>query len=201
MIKVGILFTFIFSFAAFAGKFTVKSNPEGSEIYITSDANEKAEKIGKTPFNQDIGELIQTYVKKNTFIIELRKEGFETYRVLFAKTTNIDVDLSVNMKVSKAIRAIKKHDLLMNQLFDVQKLIRGRNFLDALTKLKELEKEYEHFSIITELKATTYYMMKYVEKALSHYRRAFAKNSDDVEAYKMKVYLEKKMGIDAEGGN
>ncbi len=183
---------------AWAEKIEIKSNPEEAEIFVLSDEASPAQKIGKTPFKQDLKELIQTYVKKNNFIIELRKDGYDPYRILFTKTSNLDVELAVNMEVSKEIKTIKKHDMLMVELFDVQKLIRGKNFTDAMNKLNLLEKDYPHFSIIAELKATTYYMMKDVEKALSYYRKSFALNSDNVDSYKMKVYLEKKLGIDTE---
>jgi tetratricopeptide (TPR) repeat protein len=181
-----------------AEKIEIKSNPEEAEIFILSDEGTQPQKIGKTPFKQDLKELIQTYVKKNNFVFELRKEGYEPYRVLFTKTSNLDVELAVNLEVSREIKTIKRHDMLMVELFDVQKLIRGKNFPDAMNKLNLLEKDYPHFSIIAELKGTTYYMMKDVEKALSYYRKSFALNSDNVDSYKMKVYLEKKLGIDTE---
>jgi len=181
-----------------AEKIEIKSNPEEAEIFVLTDEGGAPQKIGKTPFKQDLKELIQTYVKKNNFVFELRKEGYEPYRVLFTKTSNLDVELAVNLEVSREIKTIKRHDMLMVELFDVQKLIRGKNFTDAMNKLNTLEKDYPHFSIIAELKATTYYMMKDVEKALSYYRKSFALNSDNVDSYKMKVYLEKKLGIDTE---
>lgn len=176
----------------------IKSNPEEAEIFIISDSSVAPSKVGKTPFKTSLKDLVNEYVKKNTFIIEIRKEGFEPYRVLFPKATSVDIELSVNMDVNEDIKKIKKHDLLMNELFDVQKLIRGKNFPDALAKLDTLEKDYKDFSVIAELKGTAYYMMEDVEKALSFYRRAFALNSDNIDAYKMKVYLEKKLGIDTE---
>lgn len=189
---------FLLSTAAFAAKIDIKSNPEEAEIFIYNDDSSPAQKLGKTPYNNNLDELIKTYVKKNNFIIEIRKEGFDPYKVLFTKTSSLDVELSVNLEVSKDIKTIKKHDMLMSELFEVQKLIRSKNFADALTKLTTLEKDYPHFSIIAELKATNYYMMKDVEKALSYYRKAFALNSENVDSYKMKVYLEKKLGIDTE---
>lgn len=189
---------FLISTGAFAAKIDIKSNPEEAEIFVYYDENAAPQKLGKTPYNYNLEELIKTYVKKNNFIIEIRKEGFDPYKVLFTKTSGMDVELSVNLEVSKDIKTIKKHDMLMSELFEVQKLIRSKNFADALTKLTILEKDFPHFSIIAELKATNYYMMKDVEKALSYYRKAFALNSDNVDSYKMKVYLEKKLGIDTE---
>lgn len=199
--KLNVLFLsilFSISLAATAAKIDIKSNPEEAEIFVYNDDNSAPQKLGKTPYNNNLDELIKTYVKKNNFIVEIRKDGFDPYKVLFTKTSGLDVELSVNLEVSKDIKTIKKHDMLMSELFEVQKLIRSKNFSDALTKLTSLEKEYPHFSIIAELKATNYYMMKDVEKALSYYRKAFALNSENVDSYKMKVYLEKKLGIDTE---
>jgi hypothetical protein len=181
-----------------AAKIDIRSNPEEAEILIYMSENAVPQKIGKTPFTYNLEELINTYVKKNNFIIEIRKEGFEPYKILFSKTSNLDVELSVNLEVNKDIRTIRKHDQLIVEIFDVQKLIRGKNFADALNKLNLLEKDYPHFSIIAELKGTTYYMMKDIEKSLSQYRKAFALNSENVDAYKMKVYLEKRLGVDTE---
>lgn len=193
-----LIFTLLISALSWAQTIDIKSNPEEAEIFIIADSSVAPSKIGKTPFKSSLKDLVNEYVKKNTFIIEIRKEGFEPYRVLFPKATSVDIELSVNMEVNEDIKKIKKHDLLMNELFEVQKLIRGKNFTDALKKLDSLEKDYKDFSVIAELKGTAYYMMEDVEKALSFYRRAFAMNSDNIDAYKMKVYLEKKLGIDTE---
>ncbi|MFZ4713675.1 MAG: tetratricopeptide repeat protein [Bacteriovoracaceae bacterium] len=184
--------------SAMAQKIDIKSNPEEAEIVIYSDESSPPQKLGKTPYTANLKDLITTYVKKNNFIIELRKEGFEPYKVLFTKTTNLDVELAVSLEISRTVKTIKKHDMLVTELFDVQKLIRGKNFGDAIKKLDLLEKDNPQFSVIAELKATTYYMMKDMENALSYYRKAFSINSDNVDSYKMKVYLEKIMKIDTE---
>jgi tetratricopeptide (TPR) repeat protein len=194
----GIIILFIMSFSAFAAEFAVDSQPSEVEIYIASDANEKALMLGKTPFKQDLDMLIKTYVKKDQFILTLKKKGYEDYNVLLTKTSNVDIKLNVNLKVEDRISQIKDHDRLMMELFIVQKLIRAKNVGDAIKKLDELEKKYGDFSIVAELKATAYYMNKDVENALSYYRRAFALNSENIDAYKMKVYLEKKLGVNSD---
>lgn len=200
MMRYFIVFTFIISSlqVAYAAKLQIKSNPPEAEIFVYSDASSAPEKIGKTPFKADLQELIDTYVKKNIFILEIKKDGFEDYKILFTRNAEADITLSVNLEVSKKIATIKSHDTLMTRLFEVQRLVRAKNYGDALSQLDELEEKYPHFSIIAELKATAYYMNKDVEKALSYYRRSFALNPDNVDAYKMKVYLEKKLGVYAD---
>lgn len=181
----------------FAQDLVINSMPDEANIYIKGNANEPGQLLGKTPFKQPIQNVINNYVKKNSFIIEIEKEGYEVYRIVLAKTSSSEVDLSINLKVDRKIATIKEHDSMMVELFSIQKLIRSGNYQSAIARLDELEKKYKHFSIIAELKATAYYLNKDIEKALSYYRMAFALNSDNVDAYKMKVYLEKKLKIDS----
>ena len=67
-----------------------------------------------------------------------------------------------------------------------------------INKLEDLEKKNPRLSIIPELRATAMYLNKDVEGALSYYRKAFSVNPDNADAYRMKIYLEKKLGVDSE---
>lgn len=191
------LFIILFSPLAIAGKITIKSQPDAADIFII-DGTSKPVPLGKTPYESDLEEIIRNYVKSSSFLIELKKDGHEPYRVLVAKTANVDMALTATLELSQAITNIKEHDFLMNELFDVQKLIRARNFTDAINKLEDLEKKNPRLSIIPELRATAMYLNKDVEGALSYYRKAFSVNPDNADAYRMKIYLEKKLGVDSE---
>lgn len=182
--------------SGWAAKLVIKSQPEGAEIFINT--NGKPVRLGVTPYETNLTEVMKNYVKASSFMIEIKKSGHNPYRVLLAKTDDVDLELTANLELDQAISNIKEHDALMNQLFNVQKLIRGRNFADALEQLTQLEKKHPSLSIIPEMKATAYYMNKEVENALSYYRRAFALNPDNHDAYRLKVYLEKKLGVDSE---
>ena len=188
------------SFQGTAKKLSVSTIPKEADIYVfsSSDASTAPIKLGRTPYKADLDEIISKFTGVKSIAIEIRKEGFEDEKIILSATGNYDVDINVKMDVYKKIKTIKEHDILMQELFKVQKLIRARNFSDALTKLTQLEKKHKHFSIIAELKAITYYMSKDVDNALSYFREAFALNPDNVDAYKMKVYLERKLGIDTE---
>ena len=191
------VFILLFSPLALAGKLTIKSQPDSAEIFIV-DGSSKPVLLGKTPFESDLEEIIRNYVKSSSFVLELKKDGHDPYRVLVAKTANVDMALTATLELSQAITNIKEHDFLMNELFDVQKLIRARNFTDAINKLEDLEKKNPRLSIIPELRATAMYLNKDVEGALSYYRKAFSVNPDNADAYRMKIYLEKKLGVDSE---
>ncbi len=191
------MLSFLLSGQALAGKLVIKSNPEDSTVYVVR-ANGKEVKVGKTPFEGDLSNLTSRYVKSDSFVITLKKKGYEDYRVLMAKNSNVDMNLSANLTIHEKVSSIKEYDLLIADLFDVQRLMRSKNYSDAQGKLDSLEKKYNGFSIIPELKGIAYYMSKDIEKSLSHFRRAFSVNPENKDAYKMKVYLEKKLGVGSE---
>lgn len=178
----------------------INTIPKEAEIFVFSSNEPNAQpiKLGRTPYAADLDEIVSKFSGVKTLALEIKKEGFNDEKILLSATGNYDVDVNVKMDVYRKIKTIKEHDILMQELFKVQKLIRARNFNDAIKKLTELEKKHKDFSIIAELKAIAYYMSKDIDQALSYFRHAFALNPDNVDAYKMKVYLEKKLGIDTE---
>jgi tetratricopeptide (TPR) repeat protein len=194
-----VVITSFYSLFAMAGKLELNSSPDKAEIWVKKDPNDSGTKIGETPFTGTTEELFAQVDDGKTAVIELKREGFTPYRFLaIGSTKDSDLTLRVTLEVTPEVKAVKEHDSLMAELFKVQKMIRSKNYGDALMRLESLEKDHRHFSIIPELKGITHYMNKDMEKALSMFRLAFSLNPDNADAYKMKVFLEKKLGIDAE---
>ena len=129
----------------------------------------------------------------------IEKDGFDPYRILISKTGENDINLFVNLDIRKDIEEIKNIDQYTNELFEVQRLIRVKNYETALNKLYDLEKKFPHYSTIYELTGSALYLSKDFSKSLSYYRKAFAKNADNIDAYRMKTYLEKKLAIRSVG--
>lgn len=193
-----ILFLFSFLDPAQAQEFEFKTTPAGAEVFVKVDADKKPVKIGVSPIKMPAEEVFKISGASKSFIIEVKKDGFEPYQIMLVKTPHVEYKMEVLLNVSKEIKTIKEHDLLIGELFKAQRLIRSNNTSEAIAKLDELEKDFKDFSVISELKGIAYYMQKDLSKALSMFRMAFGKNSKNTDAYKMKVYLEKRMGIDAE---
>ena len=197
-----LLFCFIFtifSSSLLAGKIDINSNPAGAEIFVKDTKSQKKIKLGTTPHSVELDLLVSKYAGSDVFVLEMTKDGFDPYRILISKTGENDVNLFVNLDIRKNIQEIKKIDLYTNELFEVQRLIRIKNYDTALSKLSDLEKKYPHYSTIYELTASALYLNKDFSKSLSYYRKAFAKNADNIDAYRMKTYLEKKLSIKPAG--
>lgn len=193
------LFIFlIFHTYVYAQEFEILSTPSDVEVFIKKTPKDTPQKLGKTPLKLKANEVFSKIGEQKTFLIKLVKDGFKSYEVVLVKSENVDMKLDFLLEINPKYKIINKHDLLISDLFKVQRLIRSNNLSEAITKLEGLEKENKDFSVITELKGIAYYMQKDLNKALSMFRLAFSKNPDNQDAYKMKVYIEKKLGLDTE---
>jgi tetratricopeptide (TPR) repeat protein len=189
----------LISSTCYASNYEIVTTPENADVFIYHNKSHGSPiKLGKTPLKLKGEDIHQHIGEDKTYLLKITKKGHDDYKVMMVKTKDVDVKMQVLLDINKEITTINKHDILMSRLFKVQRLIRASNFDDALQKLSDLEKDFEDFSIISELKGITYYMKKDINKALSMFRLAFSKNPKNKDAYKMKVYLEKKLGVDAE---
>lgn len=191
------LFTFLILFSNLltASEINILSNPVGGIIYVKDAKKGDRIKIGETPYKGNLDQLVSNISSKAAFIVEVTKVGFEPYRILLTKTGSMDIELDVNLQISKSISMVQDLDLLTGDLFDVQRMIRVKDYQSSLKKLDLLEKKFPHYSIVAEMKASVFYLMKEYKRSLGFYRKAFGLNPENREAYQMKVYLEKKFKI------
>jgi len=189
-----IIIIFLFSLVlplAWAGTLSIKSNPLEAEIMVANPQSQDFVFVGKTPFQIDMESLVSRYTKSNNFIIKLKKDGYEEYRLLTTKLGSSDLELNVGLEIAKNTRMTKHVDDYVTGLFEAQRLIRAKSYDEALKKLDKLESEYSQFSSVFEIKAGLFYIQRDFTKALSYYRKAFGINPDNLEAYRMMNYLEK----------
>jgi tetratricopeptide (TPR) repeat protein len=181
---------------ALGEELSIVSNPEKAIIFVKNNTTKKMVKIGMTPLKISMNEVANNYANGDVFVLELKKNGFDPYRVLLARSGSNDVELNVNLEVNKDIQLVKDVDTLIAKLFEVQRRIRVKDYPGAIKMLTEAEKKFPHFSIIYELKASAYYLDKKFTQALNFYRKAFSVNPENRDAYVMKLYLEKKFKLE-----
>lgn len=196
-----ILLSMLFGQHVLAEDISVTSNPEQAEVFVKNPNTKERVKVGKTPIKMSMNDMVNNFARSNVFMIEIEKEGFDPYRVLMTRTGSNDIELLVNMEISKNMKLIKDLDFLMSQLFEVQRQIRSKDYNSALKKLDDLEKDFPHYSIIYELKGSAYYLDKQFKQALNYYRKAFSVNPENRDAYIMKVYLEEKFELKPASGS
>ncbi len=185
----------IMSSVTLSEEISITSNPERAIISVKNAQTGQEVSIGKTPYKGNLETIVANVASGSVFMLELKKNGFEPYRILITKTGSSDIAINVNMDVSRSMKMTQDFDLLMNELFDAQRMIRLKDYASSMEKLNVLIKKFPHFSIVYELKGSVFYLMKEFKRSLTFYRKAFATNSKNRDAYRMKIYLEKKFKL------
>lgn len=195
-----IFFNLIFSFAH-ANDLVISTTPDNAEIRIKRLTEPTARKAGQSPFKMSLSQLLSNYANgSDMFMIEVIKEGHETYRAVLPAFVKSDLNMQVILQPRADWEEYKKIDKAIAELFEAQRMIRSKNYDGATKKIEEVEKNYPHLSVTKELKASSYYLRNDYKKALDYFQQAYYANTENLDAYKMMVYLEKAMGVKKASG-
>jgi len=167
----------------------VESSPKGAEVYVVNQKDKIL--LGKTPLTMDWNILETKAENSNSFQIKVIKDGYVGENVYISNLGSNNIFVSTQLKLDYDAKYVLKIDTFVAQLFKAQRLVRSKDYSGAIQVLNKLEKDHKHFSITYELKGGAYYLNKDFKKALSNYRQAFELNPNNLEAFKMKKYLEK----------
>jgi tetratricopeptide (TPR) repeat protein len=191
-----LVLSLLVSAASYAEVLEIKSTPDKAEVFVRNPKTDKLSKLGTTPIKLDFDNIANNYTQSKNFVLILKKQDYEDYRVLMTKPRSSDVSLVANMGLINKAEDVRQTDVLINELFDVQRLVRSKSYDQAIQKLTTLEEKHRDISVIYEMKAMAFYMKKNINESLSYYRKAFAVNPGNKDAYTMKTYLEKELGLD-----
>jgi len=181
--------------AASAGDLILTSSPKNVDIYVRNSTQSDAVKIGSTPFKEDLEDVKRKFSLGPTFLLEFTKGGFESFSMLVAPISDSNLEFKTILKESKKQELIKEFDNSVQNLFEVQRLVRDKNYGDAMKILDGMDGVATDLSIVYEMRCAIHYLKKEFKLALSNYKKAFSLNSDNKDAYNMKSYLEDVMKV------
>lgn len=193
-IVIVIQFLIIFCNFSYADQIKLKSEPTDATVYVRDLNGTLKNKVGKTPYEGNVQEIASTYAKSNFFIIVLEKDGYESQSILLNDLLKSDIELNMNLSAKEDILEFRKLDKSINDLFESQRLLRAGQYEDALSLLKNVEKEQPKLSIVPEMIGSSLYLSKDQKGSLTWYEKAYRMNPDNKDAYIMKTYLRKALG-------
>lgn len=195
LVKLSLMLFVISIDVIYAADLNIKTDPEKAEIFIREASSSKRSKLGESPLKVSLDDIFKTYTKDRTFVIEIEKNGHKNYNMLVSIYNKADINFEVKMEVSDSVDLTKKFDAIVAQLFEAQRLMRDKNYPSAIETLISLSKKHGNLSTVFEMLGSAYYLQKDFQNALSSYRKAFSLNADNSDAYSMKLYLEKALGV------
>ena len=194
--KVLIMILFVLLTSCGSRKVLITTTPAGAEVYARENGDTVVKSLGVTPLELSESKL-ETIVKnpKKPTILKISKHGHSEEKIIITDFGNSDVTYNFTLKENSQAEIIAKIDSTSNALFEAQRLMRAGNTADSIRMLEILLKQYKQSSFINELMAGAYYLEKKYEKSLLFYENAYKYDAKNIEAYKMKKYLEDKLGV------
>lgn len=190
-----ITFLLFYTLLSHAAEFKVDSTPSNADIFVRKKLTEAPIKVGTTPFIGDLDQIKNQYGLPQNFFIELTKEGYKQFNIMLSPIQKSDIEMNVKLDITENLKLTKKFDEIANNLFEAQRLTRDKNYDGALKELEKAEALEKDLSIINEMRGGIFYLKKDFNAALGAYRKAFSLNTQNSEAYSMKIYLESTLGL------
>lgn len=179
----------------FGADLNIKTEPDKASVYIRETSSSKRSKLGESPLKVSLADIFANYSKDRTFVVEIEKNGHKNYNMLVSIYNKADINFEVKLEVDHDVDLTKKFDFIIAQLFEAQRLLRDKNYDSAVETLVTLSKKHGNLSTVYEMLGSAYYLKKDFQNALSSYRKAFSLNAENSDAYSMKLYLEKALGV------
>lgn len=186
----------LLAFNAKADEIKINTDPVGANILIRDFGGTTSQKLGKAPYVGNIQDLAANYAKSNFFMIVIEKEGFYSQSIALSDLLKSDIALNINLEPVQDFLKYKSIDKAVAELFEAQRLVRGQQYDEALELLKKVEEREKNLSAIPELIGAVHYLKKDLKTALAYYKKSFRLNPDNKDAYQMKAYLEKSLGVE-----
>ena len=191
-----ILFLISLLTACGTSKVIIQTVPAGAEVYARESGEVVEKSLGVTPLelsNEEIDKLIKS--PKNPTVLKIALHGHQTEKIIITDFERSEVTYNFKLKENSHAEFISKMDSTSNSLFEAQRLLRNGNVEKSITILDDLLKNYKESSFINELMGSAYYMKKDFKKSLFYYESAYKYDSKNIDAYKMKQYLENKLNV------
>ena len=173
----------------------IKSSPSDAEVYVKPMGKGEVQRLGTTPLISSSAQLEKANAGSGPVLLELKKDGYQTYRTLITETQNVDLALNLELLPITGLEDHEKLNSLLDRVFQGQQLARRGNLNEALTQLKTVEKEAPQLAATYEIEGGIFYLQKKYREALNAYSQALKYNPKNIESIRMRSLLEKSLGI------
>lgn len=171
------------------------TNPPGAKVYAKPLGSGRLQMMGETPVTVTGEQIEKEYGGSGPVLLEFRKEGFQTTTALVTELSSQDLNINMEMVPQGGLDDLQRLNGLIETLFECQRLVQVKRYDEALSRLKEVEKQAPQISTIYELQGGIYYLQRKFPDALDAYRLAVRYNPRNAEALRMRDMLEKTFGI------
>jgi tetratricopeptide (TPR) repeat protein len=191
----------LLSAACATSSVTLTSSPPKAEIYVAPLGAGKPKLIGETPLTMRADELQKEYGGSGPVYIEFRKNGYTPAKTVVTELASVDLTVSAELDATSGLEDLERLNLVVDDIFEAQRLARGGRYDDALTRVKSVEKLAPMLAASYELEGGIYYLQKKYKDALDSYTLAAKYNPRNSESVRMRNMLETTLGAKSKAGS
>ena len=174
---------------------TLQSNPGGAEVWVAPLDGTTPKKLGQTPLATRSDEAQKVAGTTGPILIEFRKDGYLASRSMVTDLVPADITITAQLQRSTGLENVEALNLVVDRLFEAQRLVRAGRLDDALKLAGEVERDAPELSAVYEIQGGIFYLQKKPREALDAYQVSIRYNPKNAEAIRMRNYLMANMGL------
>lgn len=179
--------------------YTVKTDPPGAEVYVKSFDSDEKQLIGQTPLTLSYSELREkTKIPASSgefFRLILEKKDYQAETMLVPASRMGHSSTMIVIKMKSGGEAVSKVNLLLQHLFNAQKLANEGDFERAQIEIdKDLEIE-PNFTRAMSLRGSIFFLQKKFDESMKWFEKALAVDPGFSDAIKMIAQIKKINGM------
>jgi len=186
--------------ACSGARINFQSAPTPAEVWVAAVGSKDLKQVGTTPISVSSSELSEKAGASGPVSVEYRSVGYVSQRAVITDFSNSDVTLSLELATQADAQEQERANRLIDMLFEAQRLARNGRSDEALSRVKEVQKEAPYVAAAYEIEAGIYLIQKKVNESLDAYRKAAKLNPKSLEIANMRQQIEKMINPGKTGG-
>lgn len=174
------------------------SQPQKAEIFVLSGLNPAStepKRIGETPLSISSSEIEKATGITGPLYIEFRKSTHGSARAFITDAAASDIRLQLALPSQTGLEDPDTVNSAVDLSFEAQRLTLIGRYTEALSKVKEAQKEAPLLAAPYEIEAGIYFLQKRLSESLDAYRTATRLNPGNPESLRMRKHLEATLGL------
>lgn len=190
----------LFFLSGCASNFIVKSDPSEADVYVKTTGRDEEISLGKTPLSLPLEELQQKVridsASGEYFDLIVKKKDYQTKTLAVPASRMGHRETLVAVKLKQGQDDSKTVSLLLQHLFNAQKLANERSFEKAQSEIDKALAIDPTFSRAMSLRGSIFFVQKQYKEALTWFGKALDADPQFEDAIKMITYIKKITGDD-----
>ena len=162
------------------------TSPPQARVSVKPLGSGALKALGETPLSLPASQIESELGGSGPVTVNFSKNGYKSKEVLLSDISQLQQSVKVNLEPMSSLEDPSLVNAQIEDIFEVQRLIRVKKFDEALKVIGKLKDQAPHLSAPYEMEGGIYFVRGKLAEALDSYRNAVRLNPKSVEAIRMR---------------